>query len=83
MSKGKYAAQKLMSECGIDDPTKFPLDLIVYGRGATLVEKPLNHSEGRIVFGEKKAIITVNSNINYEGKRRFVIAHELGIMMRH
>jgi Zn-dependent peptidase ImmA (M78 family) len=83
MSKGKNAAQKLMSECGIDDPTEFPLDLIVYGRGATLIEKPLNNSEGRIVFGKKKAIITVNSNIAYDGKRRFVIAHELGHFDMH
>lgn len=83
MSKGKYAAQKLMSECGINDPTEFPLDLIVFGRGATLVEKPLNNSEGRIVFGAKKAIITVNSNITYEGKKRFVIAHELGHFEMH
>ncbi len=83
MSKGKYAAQRLMSECGIDDPTKFALDLIVYGRGAILIEKPLNNSEGRIVFGKTKSIITVNSNIVYEGKKRFVIAHELGHFEMH
>ena len=83
MSKGKLAAQKMMSECGIDDPTDIPLDLIVYGRGATLVEKPLHNSEGRIVFGENKAIISVNSDISYEGKRRFVIAHELGHFELH
>ncbi len=83
MSKGKNAAQKLMLECGIDDPTEFPLDLILYGRGATLIEKPLNNSEGRIVFGKKKAIITVNANIAYSGKRRFVIAHELGHFEMH
>lgn len=83
MSKGKRAAQSLMSECGIDDPTDFPLDLVVFGRGATLIEKPLNNSEGRIVFGKKRAIITINSAIKYEGKRRFVIAHELGHYEMH
>jgi Zn-dependent peptidase ImmA (M78 family) len=83
MSKGKHVAQKLMAECGIDDPTVLPLDWIVYGRGATLVEKPLNNSEGRIVFGKNKAIITLNSNIAYEGKKRFVIAHELGHFEMH
>ncbi|MBE0662561.1 MAG: ImmA/IrrE family metallo-endopeptidase [Bacteroidales bacterium] len=83
MSKGKYAAQRLMSECGIDNPTEFPIDLIANGRGATLIEKPMNHSEGRIVFGKTKAIITVNSNIAYNGKRRFVIAHELGHFEMH
>ncbi|MCB0460073.1 MAG: ImmA/IrrE family metallo-endopeptidase [Flavobacteriaceae bacterium] len=83
MSKGKRAAQRLMLECGIDDPTEFPLDLIVHGRGATLVEKPLKNSEGRIVFGKSKVIITVNSDIIYLGKKRFVIAHELGHFEMH
>lgn len=83
MSKGKRAAQKLMEECGIDNPTEIPLDLIVSGRGATLIEKPLNNSEGRIVFGAKKAIITINSNIAYVGKKRFAIAHELGHFEMH
>lgn len=83
MSKGKSAAQKLMFECGISNPTEIPLELIVFGRGATLVEKHLKNSEGRIVFGDKRAIITVNSNIPYEGKKRFVIAHELGHFEMH
>lgn len=72
-----------MRECGIDDPTEFPLDLIVFGRGATLIEKPLSNSEGRIVFGARKAIITINSEIEYPGKKRFVIAHELGHYEMH
>ena len=72
-----------MMECGIDNPTEFPLDLIVYGRGATLIEKALDNSEGRIVFGSKKAIITINSNIAYAGKKRFVMAHELGHFEMH
>jgi Zn-dependent peptidase ImmA (M78 family) len=83
MSKGKFVAQKLLAQCGIDDPTEFPLDLIVFGRGATLIEKPLNNSEGRIVFGKDKAIITINSSIEYPGKKRFVIAHELGHFEMH
>jgi Zn-dependent peptidase ImmA (M78 family) len=83
MSRGKSAAQKLMSECGIDDPTEIPLDLIVFGRGATLVEKSLKNSEGRIVFGADSAIITINSDIAYKGKKRFVTAHELGHYEMH
>lgn len=83
MSEGKWVAQKLLAECGIDDPTEVSLDLIVFGKGATLIEKPLNNSEGRIVFGNEKAVITVNSSIAYEGKKRFVIAHELGHFLMH
>lgn len=83
MSKGKFAARKLMHECGIDDPTELPLELIICGRGATLITKPLSNSEGRIVFGKKKTIITIDSNIEYEGKKRFVMAHELGHFEMH
>ena len=78
ISKGKLVAQKMMADCGIDDPADMPLELILAGRGATLIEKPLSNSEGRIVFGKKKSIITVNSSVEYPGKRRFIIAHELG-----
>lgn len=83
MSKGKKVAQRLMMECGVQDLTLFPLDLLIYGRGATIIEKPLKSSEGRIVFGQNKAIITVNSEIVYEGKKRFVLAHELGHLEMH
>lgn len=78
MVSGKAVAQNMLIECGIDDPTEIPLELIVAGRGAILIEKPLKNSEGRIVFGSKRSIITVNSKIKYSGKRRFVISHELG-----
>lgn len=83
MSKGSFHAQKLMDECGINDPTEIPLDIIVFGRGATLIEKPLPNSDGRIVFGEKNTLITINSEIEYEGKKRFAIAHELGHFEMH
>lgn len=78
MASGKLAVQKMLADCGISDPTTIPIELIVAGRGATLIEKPLPNSEGRIVFGERRSIITINSEIEFAGKRRFVIAHELG-----
>lgn len=83
MSIGELAAKRLMTDCGIVDPSEFPLDLIVFGRGATLVEKPMKNSDGRIVFGDKRAVISVNSNIEYQGKKRFTIAHELGHFEMH
>lgn len=76
--KGRITALKMLDEIGVSDISEIPLELLVAGRGAILVEKELNNSEGRIVFGKKKSIITINSKIEYETKRRFVIAHELG-----
>jgi len=78
LTKGARIAKNLLEECGIDDPTEFSLELIVAGRGATLHCKPLTNSDGRIVFGDRKSIITVNSQLQFEGRRRFTIAHELG-----
>lgn len=78
MTRPQRAAVNLMEECGIDDPTEIPLELIVEGRGATIRSAPLSGSDGRIVFGETSALITINDAIPYEGKRRFTIAHELG-----
>ncbi len=78
MTRAQQAAIDLMGECGIDDPTEIPLELLVEGRGATITNAPLSGSDGRIVFGETTALITINSGIAYEGKRRFTIAHELG-----
>lgn len=78
LSKGAWVAQQMLKECGIDDPTEIPLELILSGRGATLRYEPLKNSDGRIVFGDRKSIISVNSNLQFEGRRRFATAHELG-----
>lgn len=78
MLGGRAAARRMMQECGLEDPTEIPLELIIAGRGVILIEKPLHRAEGRIVFGKSRSIVTVNSDIQYSGKRRFVIAHELG-----
>ncbi len=82
-SKGAIACKKMLDRYGLDDPTEFPIESIVYGVGATLREQPLSNADGRIVFGTNKTIITINSNIEYEGKRRFTIAHELGHFEMH
>jgi len=78
MSKGVRIARELLDQYGIDDPSEIPLETLIYGRDAIIREKPLSNCDGRIVFGNKKSIITINSNIEFEGKRRFVLAHELG-----
>jgi Zn-dependent peptidase ImmA (M78 family) len=83
MSKGKVAAQKLMEECGIESVNELSLELIVAARGATLIEKPMKQSDGRIVMTDSWSIISINSNIKFEGKKRFTLAHELGHLEMH
>jgi len=82
--KGTIAVQKMLDCCGLDNIFDIPLELLVAGRGAILRYSELNGADGRIVFGKQgKAIITISSKIEYEGKRRFTIAHELGHFEMH
>jgi Zn-dependent peptidase ImmA (M78 family) len=83
MPSGRIAAQKLMDECGIESTDDLPLEVLVAARGATLIQKPMNKADGRIVMTKSRNIITINSDIQYEGKRRFTLAHELGHLEMH
>jgi Zn-dependent peptidase ImmA (M78 family) len=57
--------------------------MIVQGLGAYYTEKPLKQCDGRIVTVGSKTLITINSGIAYEGKKRYAIAHELGHFEMH
>lgn len=72
-----------LNEHGIDNPMDYKMSEIAYGCGAIVMVKPLRHSAGRIVFGKKDAIITINSRIESPKRGRFVLAHELGHFALH
>ena len=81
--KAKIAANKLVKEYAISEPNELPLEDIVIGERLFLEEKIIKGADGRIVFGKNHAVIIVNSQIKNKGKRRFVIAHELGHFKMH
>ena len=83
MGRGKVAARKLMDDCGIESVSEFSLELIAATRGATLIQKPLKSSDGKIVMTDNWCVITINSQIPYEAKRRFTLAHEIGHLEMH
>jgi len=76
-------AKKLLSDIGLNEVTDLPMKLLISGLGGILIEEPLKGSDGRIIQGKKKAIIKVNSNIKYEARKRFAIAHEIGHLLMH
>lgn len=82
-SKGARSAQRLLQECGLDEITDMELEDLVAYRGILLVEQRMHNADGRIVHGNKRSIIKVNSGIQYPGRRRFTIAHELGHFEMH
>jgi Zn-dependent peptidase ImmA (M78 family) len=83
MSPGQVAAKKFMKEYGLSDLSDIPIELVASGLGATVVEKPMSNADGRIVFGKRKTIITINSEIENQGKKRFTLGHEIGHLRMH
>ena len=81
--KGSARAKKLLSDIGFDEITALDVEILVSGLGATLVEEPMPNADGKIVRGKSKTLIKVNSEIPYESKRRFTIAHEIGHYLLH
>lgn len=81
--KGSLKAIELLEEIGFDDITELSMDIFVAGLGATLIMEPLKNSDGKIIRGNSKTLIKVNSEIPYEEKIRFTIAHEIGHLLLH
>jgi len=82
-NKGSAAARDLLELNGFESLLDFPLSLFASGLGATVIEKDLLNSDGRIIFGKKHTIIEINQNIEFEQKKRFTLAHEIGHFVMH
>jgi len=76
-------AQELLANCGLDEITDLPMDLFVSGLDAMYLEEVIDYCDGKIIFGNSKAIIKVNSQIQFNERKRFVAAHEIGHLIMH
>lgn len=82
-SKAELQAKKVLDECGLTDSTEELMSRIILGRKAFYEEVPLSGKEGEIVSVGGRSIITINSSIAFETKKRFAAAHELGHYEMH
>jgi Zn-dependent peptidase ImmA (M78 family) len=76
-------ARELLKELNILEPDEIKIELIAAYKNAPVRYEHLEGMDGRIVREGNSAIITINSGINYEGQKRFVIAHKLGHYFLH
>ena len=64
-TNGHTYAKQLLSNCGLDEITDLEMDLFVAGLDAMLIEEPLSNCDGKIIFGDKRAIIKIDSKIQF------------------
>lgn len=76
-------AQKLVAELYIREPSDLDLEGIINLHDCFYQEKSMSGADGRIIFKGKQTIVTINADIKYPAKKRFVIAHELGHLLLH
>lgn len=82
-NKPSFEAHKLLDDIGYDDVTNISLTTLIDYLDAIYLEEKMDHCDGKIIFGKSKAIIKINEAIEYEGRKRFAIAHEIGHLILH
>ena len=76
-------ARGIIKELNINSVNDLNLNLIAAYYNILVVQKNLNGMDGSLLRNNEEAIITVNNSIKEIGKKRFVIAHELGHYFLH
>lgn len=81
--KAVHQAKEILQALYIHSAEHIMLEYIAAIRGVFVKEEPIVGAEGRLATIGSKGIITVNDRIDIPGKKRFVIAHELGHFELH
>jgi Zn-dependent peptidase ImmA (M78 family) len=82
-TRARAAAGRIVEELMIPDPENLDVCAIAYLRGVLVEESRLEGAQGRLVIRGDRAKVRVNSSIPEEGKKRFVVAHEIGHFELH
>ena len=82
-TEAELVAQRILNECGLRDATDLPIKTIILGRKAFYDEQPMSGKDGEIISVGGRSIITVNSDIQFDTRKRFAAIHELGHYEMH
>lgn len=83
LSKAHNAANELLNSLGWSQPGDLSLNEIALASNAFVKESDLKGSDGRIVMNNDNAIITIDSKIMNEQRKKFILAHEIGHLILH
>ena len=82
-SNPTLAAREIHVQIGWTNPKDFTLEEIANALGIIIKYEEIKGSEGRILIKGNTGIITLNSTISHQGKKNFVVAHEVGHFILH
>lgn len=82
-SSAILSAREIIKSLKIEDPSEIDIEAIAMERGAIVKEDYLHGAEGRLLILKSYGLITVKKDIPELGKKRFIIAHELGHFELH
>jgi len=83
LSLATLQANTIIQSLQIRYPSEINIEEISMERGAYVRERDIDGAEAWLVRKGSKAIITVNSKLYEQGRKRFAIAHELGHFELH
>jgi Predicted Zn peptidase len=78
-----FAAQQFLRNSGWEKPGDLGLEEMCNAVNIQINDVAIAGAEGRILMNRDNAVVAVNSAITHPGKRRFIIAHELGHFLMH
>lgn len=83
IARGERSARQVLAELMISHPTEVDIDNLAWMRGALVRDVPMAGAQGRSCRIGSQAIISVNEQVTYLPRRRYVVAHELGHLEIH
>ena len=83
LNKSQMAAIELLNSLGWSKPGELSLNEIALASSAYVKESDLEGSDGRILMNGDNAIITIDSKVNFEPRKKFILAHEIGHLTLH
>ena len=78
IARAEKRAREILKKFGLSNLTDVDIRNLAFALGLLVQERPIRGAEGRLMRQGAQAIAVVDEAILEQGKRRFVVAHELG-----
>lgn len=78
LERARLAARDVIYRLGIRTPDEIVVEDIIFYKGIWISEDHLTSGDGYLLTTARNNLITLRSSIKEPGKKRFVLAHELG-----